>query len=336
MNKRFFLVIAAAFVMAAVAGTGISSQALNKGIERGIVSLNGVNVDSVMDTLDGVECQKYATEIDISYHYISVDTEQFGKEIEKFPALKELVMCDCGYTNEDMEALMEKYPDIKFVWRLHFENKWSCRTDAKSFSTLQPKEYTTTLNNEDAAQFKYCTEMQCLDIGHNRVTDLSFLQYMPDLRIFILHANYDRVNGGKVRDISYLKYCPKLQYLEIFKTDVSDLSVFQYLPNLKDIYASTTPINDITYLMNLPKLERLYIQDTKISEEDYLRLKARYPDTKILYYGNLTVWDNGWREHPRYYGLRRSIRGNAIDELFEDYDYVTPVVCDEYDFKGKK
>lgn len=329
------VLIALAIALIAVVVVPLTGKAEWRNI-KGIVSLNSVQVDNVIDTLDGVECLKYATELDISYHRISMDVNSFVTEIEKFPALKKLIMCDCGYTNEDMEFLMEKFPDIKFVWRLHFANKWSCRTDAVAFSTLQPKEYTTTMNSADAAQFKYCTEMQCLDIGHNRVTDLSFLQYMPDLRIFILHANYDRVNGGKVRDISYLKYCPKLQYLEIFKTDVSDLSVFQYLPNLKDIYASTTPISDITYLMNLPKLERLFIQDTKISNEDYLILKERYPDADILYYGNLSVWDNGWRNHARYYGMRRTIRNNALDELFEDYDYTSPVVSGEYAFEPMK
>lgn len=270
-----------------------------------------------MTLLDGVEFETNSEEIDISSHKIAVDEKEFAKQIQNFPNVQKLIMCDCGYTNEQMEYLRDEFPEIKVVWRLRF-GRWSVRTDAISFSTLQPKDYTVTMNNADAAQLKYCTDLVLLDIGHNRITDVSFLQYMPELKIFIVHANYDRKNGGKIRDLSYLKYCPKLQYLEIFKSDVTDLSFLQYLPELKDLYASTTPISDITYLMDLPKLERLFIQDTRISKDDYLRLKERYPDAQILYYGNLSVWDNGWRNHPRYYAMRSMIKNNNVHELFAD------------------
>lgn len=297
-----FMIIFAVLLLPITAKAGMQDESLNTGVQ--------------MSKLCELEFPTYTMEIDISNYKIPVDAITFAKELLQFPNLKKIIMCDTGFTNNNMEFLMEQFPDIEFVWMLRFENKWKCRTDALSFSTLQPKNYTTTLNDADAAQFKYCTKMQCLDIGHNRITDLSFLQYMPDLRIFIVHANYDRKNGGKIRDLSYLKYCPKLVYLEIFKTDVSDLSFLQYTPNIRDLYASTTKISDITYLLDLPKLERLYIQDTKISREDYQRLLERYPNTKILYYGNQTVWENGWRNHPRYYALMRTIRGNSLDPLF--------------------
>lgn len=275
----------------------------------------------------GQTVKEFSMELDISNYQIQEDVETFSKELDMFPILTKLVMCDCGYTNDDMDYLIEQHPDIKFVWKLHFENRWSCRTDAKAFSTLQDKGYTITLNNDDAAQFKYCTEMQMLDIGHNRVTDLTFLKNLPDLRILILHANYDRLNGGKLRDISYLKYCPKLTYLEIFKSDVTDLSVLQYLPYLRDLYASNTPISDITFLMNMPSIKKLYIEDTKISVEDYHRLMERYPEANIKYYGHETVHENGWRLGDDYRGMRYTLRNNELAPVYEgefDLDNLLP------------
>lgn len=308
MKKQSHILLLTAILAVSILGTGLVATATNT---------EDSYTDVSMIDFYGFTFKEFSLEIDISNYKIPDDVETFSNNLNIFPILTKVVMCDCGFTNEDMEYLMEQHPDIKFVWRLHFANKWSCRTDAIAFSTLQPKNYTTTMDSNDAAQFKYCTEMQCLDIGHNRVTDISFLQYMPELRILILHANYDRINGGKLRDISYLKYCPKLTYLEIFKSDISDISVFQYLPKLKDVYASTTKISDITFLMDLPDLERLYIQDTKISEADYFKLKERYPDAQIKYYGNESVWDNGWRNSPKYWGLLRTIRSNEVDPMFE-------------------
>lgn len=273
----------------------------------------------INETLDNgtLVYDKYSSEIDISKHIISCNAIEFSKDIEKFPALKKLVMCDCGYSNEDMEYLMEQHPDIKFVWRLYM-GKWSCRTDAISFTTAQDKGFVITMNNEQAAQFKYCTDMVCLDIGHNSVTDLRFLKYMPELRIFIIHENFDRFNGGYIKDLSYLKYCPKLEYLEMFVSSVSDTSFMQYTPNLKDIYATQTPISDITYILGLTRLERLFIQATKISRDDYDRLVQAFPDAKILYNGFQSVHDNGWRVHPRFYAMRWTVRNNAVHELFAD------------------
>lgn len=266
--------------------------------------------------LDKVEFPKYSEEIDISYHIISENKVQFCEELDQFPSLKKVVMCDTGYTNEDMEDLMSMRPEIEFVWLLHFSNKWKLRTDAKTFSTLQDKDYVITISDKDAWQFKYCTQMQFLDIGHNTITDMFFLQYMPDLHGLIIHQNYDRAHGGKMRDLSYLKYCPKLTYLEIFDSDVSDLSFLQYTPELRDLYASQTPISDITFLMDLPNLERLYMQRTKISEEDYFKLTKRYPDVEFLYYGYTSVQDNNWRNSPKNLKRARSIRGNYLDPVF--------------------
>lgn len=282
-----------------------------------------------MATIDGMEFPITAKEIDMSYHEFTVNVGELHNQLKAFPCLKKVIMCDTNFTNENMEMLMSLSPEIEFVWMLHFSNnRWRIRTDAKTFSTWQDKGYVITISNADAWQFKYCTQMQFLDIGHNTITDMSFLKYMPDLHGLIIHQNYDRVNGGRMRDLSYLKYCPKLTYLEIFDSDVTDLSFLQYTPELRDLYASQVPIQDVAFLMDLPNLERLYIQATKIQREDYDKLRARYPDIELVYFGFASVTDdnNNWRKSPKSWKRARSIRGNYLDPIFftnaelEEYD----------------
>lgn len=316
MLKNIYSKILLASIVLLAISFAISFSTISQAAES-VGEGNEIEEETIeMCVLDGLEFPKDSEEIDISYHKISELKPKFCKELDQFPNLKKVVMCDTGYTNEDMEALMRMRPEIEFVWMLHFSNKWRVRTDARAFSTYQDKGYVITISDKDAWQFKYCTKMQFLDIGHNTITDMFFLQYMPDLHGLIIHQNYDRVHGGRMRDLSYLKYCPKLTYLEIFESDVSDLSFLQYTPELRDLYATWTPISDITYLMDLPNLERLYIQRTNISNDDYLKLKERYPDVEFLYYGYLSVMDNNWRRSPKSYARARTLRSNTLDPIF--------------------
>ena len=47
----------------------------------------------------------------------------------RFSRLEKVVMCNCGVSNEDMDALNKKYEDVRFVWSVRF-SIWTLRTDA--------------------------------------------------------------------------------------------------------------------------------------------------------------------------------------------------------------
>ncbi len=259
----------------------------------------------------------YDTErIDISGTAVE-DIEYLAGQLSKLGRLTYVDMCDCGLSNEQMEGLTERFPNIKFVWKVTL-GLWTIRTDCVAFSTLKDGTITYRLTNEDVKVLKYCTDMVALDLGHNRVTDISFLQYMPELRILILVDN--RVEGYDdvyISDLSYLKYTPKLKYLEFFVGSVSDISFLQDTPELVDLNISYNPVSDVWNLMKLPKIERLYIEHTNLTEEDYRLLQETYPQAQIVYYGEGSV-DQGWREHERYYAMMDMFRNNYVNELFLD------------------
>ncbi len=266
--------------------------------------------------LCGMEVSSEETELDISGIEIT-DIEDFEKRIKLLGKLVYIDMCDCGLTNEQMEQLKNDFPSIKFVWKVTL-GLWTIRTDTVAFSTLKDGTITYRLTNEDCKVLKYCTDMVALDLGHNKVTDLSFLEYMPELKILILVDNWlTDTQSPYLYDLSMLKYCPKLMYLEFFVGDVSDISVFDYLPNLVDLNISYNPISDVSHLLNFTKLERLYIEHTSLTEQDYELLKETYPDAYIVYYGEGSV-DQGWREHERYFAMIDMFHNNYVNDLFKD------------------
>ncbi|MCM1308407.1 MAG: hypothetical protein NC223_07410 [Butyrivibrio sp.] len=259
----------------------------------------------------------YNTErIDISGTAVE-DLDYLIDRLLELPMLNYIDMCDCGLSNETMEELMKRFPDVKFVWKVTL-GLWTIRTDCVAFSTLKDGTITYRLTNDDVKVLKYCTDMVALDLGHNKVTDISFLQYMPKLRILILVDN--RVEGHDdlyISDLSWLRYTPELRYLEFFVGSVSDISFLYDLPNLVDLNISYNPISEVEYLMKLPRLERLYIEHTLLTEEDYKLLQQTYPDAQIVYYGEGSV-DQGWREHERYFAMIDMYHNNYVNELFLD------------------
>lgn len=266
--------------------------------------------------LYGTELSSDDTEADISGIEIT-DIEALKTRLRLLYSLTYLDMCDCGLTNEQMEELQNEFPQIKFVWKVTL-GLWTIRTDTVAFSTLKDGTITYRLTNDDCKVLKYCTDMVALDLGHNKVTDLSFLEYMPELKILILVDNWlTDTQSPYLYDLSMLKYCPKLMYLEFFVGDVTDISVFDYLPNLVDLNISYNPISDVSHLLNFTKLERLYIEHTSLTEQDYELLKETYPDAYIVYYGEGSV-DQGWREHERYFAMIDMFHNNYMNDLFKD------------------
>lgn len=268
------------------------------------VDLCGVEVDSVQE------------QADISTHIVE-DFADFSMRLALLPRLGYIDMCDCGLDNGHMEELQNTYPGIKFVWKVTL-GLWTIRTDCVAFSTLKDGTITYRLTNDDVQVLKYCTDMVALDLGHNKVTDISFLQYMPELKILILVDNWDGETAEHyISDLSMLQYVPKLMYLEFFVGDVSDISFLEYTPNLVDLNISYNPIGDVSYLLNLPKIERLYLEHTNLTEEDYKLLCDTYPEAKIVYYGEGSV-DQGWREHDRYFAMIDMFHNNYVHELFSE------------------
>lgn len=212
-----------------------------------------------------------------------------------------LDMDNCGVPDSVMASIREDYPRINVVWRVFFGRAFGCRTDAVR---LMCSDGMTKLHSADLEAIRYCTSLRYLDLGHNSIEDLSFIENLPNLEVAILVDNL-------YTDISPLASLEKLEYLEIFETPVTDLTPLAGLENLRYLNICRCPeITDLTPLYGLTELKRLYIgrDDKKIPPEQLETIREKLPHTEI----NTFTWNpvlDGWREDERY------------DLLYEQMEY---------------
>ena len=227
-----------------------------------------------------------------------------------------------GVENKVMESLRETYPDVDIQWRLWFGKSYSVRTDCERFVASEPTVEVLTGNELEA--LKYCTKIRFLDIGHNEITDISFVSYMPDLEAAVLCIN-------NWSDLSPISSCTKLNYLEINDTACSDLSPLGSCVSLEHL--NVCNLGDVTgweSLANLTRLERLWIgQNTNIPASDLQLLKDALPNAEI----NTDTWvsdlgDWRWTIYPE--------RVPRYDQLFIEMGYYMSPSNQSYYYQDPK
>ena len=247
----------------------------------------------------GEEFSSDVSELDLSGIPLADDGAELEAKLPEFTALEKVVMCDCGLSDEQMDALDQKYTDIRFVWTVHFGG-YSLRTDATGF--IAAKEPHGELSNKDMGPLRYCTDLVALDLGHMKFTDISFVSGMKHLRFLVLA-------DGEVDDIDPVAELPELEYLEIFRTNVQDLTPLLKCRSLKDLNICYIPKSSsqdaFEVLMQTTWLERLFFVGNKLTREQRNELRDAYPKTaEVVLYDEMESTGLDWRYHPRYYEMR--------------------------------
>ena len=248
------------------------------------------------------------------------DFKAFRQFLSQFPNLKKVDMFATEIRRPKIEYLANAFPDVEFGWTmvlscsnpLHPERTpHKIRTDATAFSTLH-NNTTTEHTALDFSILKYCKNLQALDLGHNRITDLSFLYDLPHIKVLILACNIE------LRDITPIGSLKELQYLELFKNDIHDISCLANCTELVDLNLCFNRISDLSPLQHLTKLRRLWIFNSNnysdeypVSPETVRALRKALPDCKVDDVSYSTL--GGWREHPRY---------DTIYEMFWGTEYI--------------
>lgn len=254
-------------------------------------------------TLCGVEVSTIDFIVDLSGVPLE-NTLEVEAALPYFYNLERVEMCECGISNEEMDALGKRNPDVRFIWTVSIGWKIRLRTDA---TALIPLKYETVVGNYETANLKYCVDMVCLDLGHHEVTDLSFVTYMPKLKYLVLA-------DSAIEDISPLAGHPSLEYLELFVTNVRDYSPLISCPNLKDLNICYAAPRDASALVQMTGLENLYIKTGGIPYYIDELLQA-LPNTNIVYDSSKDshATGDGWRKLPRYYEMRDMLGMHYMD-----------------------
>ena len=246
-------------------------------------------------------------EIDISGNVIT-DKALFEQFVSLIPSGKKLVMCDCGFTNEEMGALREKHTDTEFVWRLYL-SKWNLRTDDEAFSVMiYASDTYEPLTTEDIKVLTYCTNLYALDLGHQDITDLTPLGEITTLRVLILADN-------KITDVTPLANLKNLQYLELFVNRIWDISPLAACTELVDLNFGWNSVSDLSGIYSLPKIERLWLPTNHVPVSARDSISAAFPNAQIVFEDKDSV-SSGWRTHPRFASMRGMFTNNKYDENF--------------------
>ena len=248
----------------------------------------------------GVQTNSLATFMDISKIQIG-DTTELEAALPCFYNLEKVDMLDCNISNEDMDALNMRHPETKFVWRVRVSGV-NVRTDITHF---MPWKYDIkkvgSLEN-----LRYCKDVQVLDFGHKRIRDVSYVEYMPNLRFLLLLE-------CEISDLSIVGNCTSLEYLEACSIPATDFWPLTNLTNLKDLNLSYNPFyydsrkwgsyGDITPLYQMTWLDRLWMAYSRLGDEGRAELRAALPNVEILFV-SVSDTNQGWRYSPNYYEMR--------------------------------
>ena len=219
----------------------------------------------------------------------------------RFPNLKRLEIGVSDLSNEELATFRTESENFELVWTMKFA-KWQVKTDATAFSTLNNGDYKKP--SETFECLKYCTNLLALDLGHNKITDLYFLDGMTSLRYLILADN-------RIEDISILATMPDLEYVELFFNRITDLNALSGMEHLKDLNVCFCPISDYSALETLPQLERLWISTDSLKKTDHEAIRILLPECEINFKTKNAVAE-GWREHPHYEVIKQTFRGGSF------------------------
>lgn len=243
-------------------------------------------------------------ELDFSDTKISLEeTQEFASLIAAMPSLKKVIMSDCGIADEDMDALDQAYPSVRFVWTVHFK-VYDVRTDTDRFcvSDLPWNGYVAwPMTDKDFAPIKYCRDLIALDLGHENISDLSFLYNMPKLKYLIIAIEH---NTFDLTPVASLK---NLYYLEVFNNELLDISPLTECKNLKHLNISNTRGDySIEPLFQMTQLDRLWFALNHLTEEEKEALRTALPNTEI-YLEQTDSVGGSWRECEVYDELHEAL-----------------------------
>lgn len=245
-------------------------------------------------TICGLMVASDIQELDLSGIAVA-DVAEVENKLGYLPQLKKVTMCDCGVPNEEMDALNRRYEDIRFIWNVTLGPYITVRTDLTEFIVYTYK-YKYYLDDEAAYNLRYCTDMVCLDLGHNSITNCDFVAFMPNLTYLV-------IADTQVSDLTPLTGLTNLKYLEAFLCPFTDYTPLATLTGLEDLNIGFTQGEDATALKQMTWLKRLWWSRCKLSMEQREALKEALPNTQFVTNQSSST-GGGWRTSQNYYDMR--------------------------------
>ena len=231
------------------------------------------------------------------------DTAELEEALPYLPNLKQIDMCDTGLSNEALDSLNRRLgDDLKVVWTVYFSS-YALRTDATYFCASAIGVNPPDLTDRHMGVFRYLTDMEALDLGHMKIIDFSFLEYMPKLKYLIIAETH-------IQTLEPLAACKELVYLEAFQTNIKDLSPLTELPKLESLnicYISATQKNAYENLMKMENLARLWYCHCPLNANQRAELQKKLPDCVFFLLEAGEPSGGSWRYNESYIAMRNAL-----------------------------
>lgn len=253
----------------------------------------GVNISWDMDIF-GVTVNSLASEVDVSGVQVQ-DLEALEAAVLRLPNLEKVIMCGCGISNEEMDALNRRHDDVKFVWSVTIRGV-SLRTD---LTELMPYKYNLWPSTEEAQLFRYLTDLECLDLGHHKITNCDFVAYMPNMKYLLL-------GDTRINDLTPLEDLTQIIYLEIFLTHVTDYTPLLNLKNLQDLNLCYTKgqVEVIAQLTWVDYIRWITTDERMLYKSERELLEESLPDTLLELGTHQSSTGGQWRQTQNYFDMR--------------------------------
>lgn len=259
-------------------------------------------------TLAGQTYDDQVAEVDLTMVEVT-DLAEVEQKLAYLPDLESVTFGLCGMDepkwgnsrskltaspieNEDLAAYRDRVrEDYKVVWTVRLGPSIALRTDSDNF---MPNHFGVgQLPDAYAYNLRYCEEMVSLDVGHMTLTDISFVEYMPNLKYLILAWT-------EVQYIEPIRTCKNLVFLELDNSCIRDLSPLVGCTALEDLNLGNT-FCDVTPILEMDWLKNVYFIDG--SPASAYKFSQAVPTARVVASGDATV-GGGWRRLPNYYDMR--------------------------------
>lgn len=239
-----------------------------------------------------------AAEVDLSGIEME-SVEAVEAVLPLFNQLEKLTLCDTGLPSEELDAMWKRHPETRVIWNVKVGYSW-LRTDVTTFMPFKlgyDGLEGVEMKDKHMTEMKYLVDVVCMDLGHQGMTNIEFVRYMPNLKYLI-------IADSTVTDLSPLAELKNLEYLEAFMNGITDISALAGCTGLRDVNLCYNDITDITPLLELPNLENIWISSNfNLAQEQKDLLSDRFPEAKIVFMTQSST-GLGWRNLPRYYEQR--------------------------------
>lgn len=252
---------------------------------------------------------------------------QIALALDALPNIKKVIMNKYSPSLEGINNyLLTPYPDVEFSWTLNWlicsGRRVKLRSDATAFSTGKGRQDPRYTAPQIWERLQYFPDLVAIDVGHNNVSDLSFLTNFPGLKRLIC------IDSRKpVTDISPLAELKDLEYIELFMQEITDLSPLADHTKLLDLNLATNNVTDLSPLYSCVNLQRLWISSNpNLTVEEIEEFQRHVPGCQVVY--TLRKGDEtggGWREHPHYDVIYKSFQDNVyypFEDSIEDTESI--------------